>query len=118
MSIRKLNYLIVVPRIVNAVGDWYQFPLGIAYISASLKQANFNVFTLNLNNEEGTPDTILCHVISQQNIDVVMTGGLTGQYGAIRTVLAAAKQAKPDVVTIVGGGLYPAIQNMLCRRLS
>ena len=46
---KRLNHLVVVPRIVNTVGDLYQFPLGIAYISASLKSAGFAVFTLNLN---------------------------------------------------------------------
>ena len=35
------------PRLVKTVGEGYQFPLGISYISASLKQKGYNVFTLN-----------------------------------------------------------------------
>ncbi len=44
-----MNYLIVVPRMVNNKGDFYQFPQGLAYISAAMKYAGFNVFKLNLN---------------------------------------------------------------------
>ena len=101
----KLNYLIVVPRIVNTVGDWYQFPLGIAYISSSLSQAGFKVIPLNLNNEAGSVYDIMSHAISRQDIDVVMTGGLTGQYGAIRHVVEVTKKIKPTAVTIIGGGI-------------
>lgn len=39
------------------------------------------------------------------DIDTVSTGGVTGQYGAIREVLDSAKQIKPAVITIAGGGL-------------
>lgn len=34
----KLNILIVMPRFVKNVGEGYYFPLGIAYISSSLKE--------------------------------------------------------------------------------
>ncbi len=105
MNTKRLNHLIVVPRIVNTVGDWYQFPLGIAYISSSLRQAGFNVLPLNLNNLEGDVRYIIRSAISRQDIDVVMTGGLTGQYGAIRDVLEITKSTKPSTVTIVGGGI-------------
>jgi hypothetical protein len=39
------------PRFVANVGEWYQFSLGLPYISSNMKQAGFNVFTLNLDNE-------------------------------------------------------------------
>ena len=50
---KKLNFLIVMPRLVQKTDDGYVFPLGIAYVSSSLKKAGFNVFTLNLNHHEG-----------------------------------------------------------------
>lgn len=31
-----MNFLIVAPRFVNKVGQYYNFPLGLAYISSSL----------------------------------------------------------------------------------
>lgn len=100
-----MNHLIVMPRIVSKIGEWYQFPLGIAYISAALKKAGFNVYTLNLNNESGSVADILRERIGSLDIDTVSTGGVTGQYGAIREVLESAKQIKSSVITIAGGGL-------------
>lgn len=102
---KKLNQLIVMPRIVNQVGDWYQFPLGIAYVSSSLKEAGFKIYTLNLNHEKKSIQEILQEYISKYDIDIVSTGGLTGQYGAIREVLYCAKFIKPEIVTIAGGGI-------------
>ncbi len=100
-----MNHLIVMPRIVSKIGEWYQFPLGIAYISAALKKAGFKVHTLNLNNEIGSVTDILRESIHNLDIDTVSTGGVTGQYGAIREVLESAKQIKPEIITIAGGGI-------------
>lgn len=100
-----MNHLIVMPRIVSKIGEWYQFPLGIAYISAVLKKGGFRVHTLNLNNEHGAVSDILRAKIRELDISTVSTGGVTGQYGAIREVLESAKQADPKIITIAGGGL-------------
>lgn len=102
---RKLNHLIVIPRITTNIGDWYQFPLGIAYISSSLKRAGCNIYTLNPNHMEGSIYDILKDVIINNDIDIVSTGGLTGQYGAVREVLYDAKHIKKNIITIAGGGL-------------
>lgn len=100
-----MNHLIAIPRIISKIGEWYQFPLGIAYISAALKEAGFKVHTLNLNNEEGSVEDILRDRICKLAIDTISTGGVTGQYGAIREVLESAKKIKTEIVAITGGGL-------------
>lgn len=100
-----MSHLIVMPRIVSKIGEWYQFPLGIAYISAVLKTAGFKVYTLNLNNEHGSVTDILRTIICDLEITTVSTGGVTGQYGAIREVLESAKQIDTKIITIAGGGL-------------
>ena len=48
-AVNKLGYLLVMPRLVQNIGDSYGFPLGIAYVSSSMKKEGFNVATLNLN---------------------------------------------------------------------
>ncbi len=101
----KKNHLIVVPRIVNAIGDWYQFPLGIAYISSSVEAAGYNLYKLNLNTIPGSIHDILKEIIDKYHIDTVMTGGLTGQYGALYDIVKNVKQIDPDIVTMVGGGM-------------
>ena len=100
-----MNLLVVVPRIVNRVGEYYMFPQGIAYISSSLRDAGFRVHTLNLNHVDQSTRDILTKEIQRHHIDVVLTGGLTGQFGAIRDVMDAAKTVSRDVITVVGGGI-------------
>ena len=54
-----MRFMLIVPRIVNRIGDSYQFPSGIAYISSSLKEAGFEVINLNLNHVHGEVGDIL-----------------------------------------------------------
>jgi radical SAM superfamily enzyme YgiQ (UPF0313 family) len=98
-----MRFLLVVPRIVNNIGDWYWFPTGMAYISSSLKTAGFDVKVINLNHIIGKPYDILKQNIEKYHIDGVMTGGLTGQYGAIREVTESVKKINDNIITIVGG---------------
>jgi len=101
----KLNYLLVMPRLIQKAGDGYSFPLGIAYISSSMKEAGYNVKTLNLNHVQGDVAEIITQQITTHGIDVVATGGLSFQYNTIKSIVAAAKQVNGNIVTIVGGGL-------------
>jgi len=102
---RRLNFLLVMPRLVQNVGDGYSFPLGITYISASMKKAGFKVFTLNLNHHEGDVLEVLKKEIKKNKIDVVATGGLSFQYATVREVVEAAKKINRKIITIVGGGI-------------
>ena len=104
----KLNYLLVMPKIAVKIGVKYSFPIGIAYVSSVMKQSGFNVKTLNPNHSEESIDKILAREILENNIDVVLTGGLSGQYNSIKNVIAAAKKLKPSVKIIVGGGIISA----------
>nr|VFJ58655.1 MAG: Radical SAM superfamily enzyme YgiQ, UPF0313 family [Candidatus Kentron sp. FM]VFJ67616.1 MAG: Radical SAM superfamily enzyme YgiQ, UPF0313 family [Candidatus Kentron sp. FM]VFK11389.1 MAG: Radical SAM superfamily enzyme YgiQ, UPF0313 family [Candidatus Kentron sp. FM] len=100
-----MNYLIVVPRIVSQLGDWYMFPQGIAYVSSSMQATGFRLAKLNLNHVAGDEYAVLASMIRDNDIEVVLTGGLTGQYGAIRKILEVSKGVRPEIVTVVGGGI-------------
>lgn len=99
------NYLIVMPRIVNRVGDAYQFPLGLPYVSATLKKNNHHVFTLNLNGIKGSVKNILRRHIADNKIDIVLTGGLSFQFWPIYQIVNTVKNINHDIPIIVGGGL-------------
>ncbi|MFA5095947.1 MAG: radical SAM protein [Candidatus Omnitrophota bacterium] len=101
----KLNFLLVMPRLVQSIGDGYVFPLGVAYVSSSMKKAGFNVFTLNLNHRAGDVSEIIKGEIARHNIGVVATGGLSPQYHLVKNVIESAKKAKNGIVTVVGGGI-------------
>ena len=105
MKIKPVNWCIVVPRIAEIEDQYYQFPIGIAYVSSSLKAAGYNVTTLNLNYKQGTMFEILQPIINNNNIDVIATGGLTAQFWKIKEIIDVAKKIKPSIITCVGGGL-------------
>lgn len=101
----KLNFLLVMPRIVNKVGDGYSFPLGLPYVSASLKKAGFQIYTFNLNHHAGGVEDLVREQIREHKIDVVMTGGLSFQYYPIKQLVDAVKSVDADIPVFVGGGL-------------
>lgn len=108
MNKQKLNFLLVMPRLIQNIGDGYMFPLGITYVSSSMKKAGFNVVTLNLNHREGEVFDILKKIIEENNIQVVATGGLSPQYHLVKSVIESVKQINNNIITVVGGGIITA----------
>lgn len=102
---KKLNFLLIMPRIVQSIGDGYIFSLGVAYVSSSLKKAGFNVVTLNLNHREGEVFDVIKNTVEENNINVVATGGLSPQYHLVKSVIKSAKQVNSNIVTVVGGNI-------------
>ena len=100
-----MNYLFVMPSSTRIKTQAYVFPIGIAYVSASLKATGRNVVTLNLNYKDGTVDEIISKTVLENDIDVIAVGGLTAQYWAIKEIIDSAKKAKPDILAWVGGGI-------------
>lgn len=102
-----MNYLIVCPQFADSNLGYYPFPVGIAYVNASLKTVRDQVFQLNLNYKadlfKALEDKIRTH-----GIDCLIIGGTSLLYNQIRDILKFSKKLKPDLVTIVGGGLITA----------
>jgi len=113
-----LNFLIVVPRYVSKVGAYYEFPLGLAYISSALKSKGFNVFCLNLNHQSDSVATAIKNAIRQNHIDVVCTGGLSPHYHKIDDILKETKKVSPEIITIIGGGLFGSEPEIMLRSLA
>ena len=66
-----MNYLIVMPKLTENDDESYYFPIGMGYVSSSLKKYGKNVFTYNLNYKKGTVFENLKPVIMDNKIDVV-----------------------------------------------
>jgi len=96
------------PRLVQTVGEGYQFPLGISYVSSSLKKAGYAITTLNLNHDSRKIAEIIKEAIAKHHIDVVATGGISIQYNSLYEILKCVKAANPDITTVVGGGIVTA----------
>jgi anaerobic magnesium-protoporphyrin IX monomethyl ester cyclase len=104
---KSLRYLLVMPPIIEGDCQVYQFPTGLAYISSALKASGRDVLTLNLNYKDNYLE-LLRDIIVDNNVDVVAIGGLSIHYRVLCEVIDTAKSVKPDIVTIVGGGIITA----------
>ncbi|MDR0307499.1 MAG: B12-binding domain-containing radical SAM protein [Chitinispirillales bacterium] len=103
---KNLNYLIALP-VQADMRSQYRFPVGFGLVSSSLKASGRTVFTLNLTYRK-KPFELLKETIINNNIDVIATGGLSGQYTLLREIIDAAKSIRSDIITIVGGGIVTA----------
>ena len=100
-----MKVLIVVPRYVSQPGEFYQFPLGLAYIAAAVEDAGHEVVGLNLNHAAGDVADLVAAAIAEHDPAICATGGLSPFLPCIKQIFSAARAAKPDIVNIAGGGV-------------
>jgi len=84
------------------------FPLGIAYISSSLKQAGHKVYTINLEYYDDDTYTAIKKLSLANKINVVGVGGLSRDFRKIKDVIDATRKTDHNIITIVGGGIISA----------
>ena len=97
-----MKILLVAPP--YALLDGHHFPLGLAHVSAVLKQHGFAVACHN-NALEDDWQGAFRRVLAAERPDVLGVGGLTQSYPYIKWMLQTAKEALPGVVTVLGGGV-------------
>lgn len=99
-----MKVLIVAPKFTESPGDFYQFPLGLGYVSSALKRAGHEVHCLNCNQFREAPATLVEQAVRAFAPDVCATGGLSPFLPKVREIFRAARIAKPDIINIAGGG--------------
>ncbi|MCM1426122.1 MAG: B12-binding domain-containing radical SAM protein [Eubacterium sp.] len=100
----KLSIGLVMPKVDIGYQDWPVPPVGIAYVSAALKSAGYQVHILNLNLYDNEDDALRTY-IHQNNIDIIGTGGLIVNYHTIKDIVNKCKDIKPEILIWVGGSL-------------
>ncbi len=105
MNEKHLKYCIVMPPYTQVQDQTYEFPIGIAYVSASLKQTGRNVIAYNLNYKSGSIQDNVKYIVQKYAPDVIATGGLTAHYCQLKKIIDAAREIKPDIIVLVGGGI-------------
>ncbi len=97
-----MNYLFIIPY----VGGRINLIPGIAYVAASLKNHSVNVFGLDLQYFKPVQQyDALKEKIIEDNIDVICIGALSTQYNSVKKIIAWAREIKPDIMAVLGGGL-------------
>ncbi|MFO7558732.1 MAG: radical SAM protein [Desulfobacterales bacterium] len=112
-----MRFLIVVPKYVETFGDHYDFPLGLAYVSASLKKEGFEVICLNLNHHSGSLSQLLRDTIIEKHIDVFCTGGLSVHYSKVKQLFDIVKGISKKIITIAGGGLITSEPELMLQHM-
>jgi radical SAM superfamily enzyme YgiQ (UPF0313 family) len=86
-------------------GGYNVFPVGIAYVSANLKKHDYNVYTSNLEFSLQSTFEALNHLIQTNDIDVICTSGLSRDYAKVKEIIDSARQIRPGILTVIGGGI-------------
>lgn len=101
-----LGFLFIHPKIARQ-GEYYEFPLGMAYVTAVLRKQGFAVHVLDLcHGDEPIVDQI--RAMMDSNINVVCTGGMSVKCGAIEEVVKAVRAINPTLPLVVGGPIVTA----------
>lgn len=110
----KYDILLIAPN-YGVYGQYYSFPIGLACISSSLKHAGFKVKCLNLNHYEDE-DKIIEDILSQNDIKIVATGGLSAHINNIQSLRNKFKKYT-DMVFILGGGILSSEPTLIFEEL-
>jgi anaerobic magnesium-protoporphyrin IX monomethyl ester cyclase len=87
-------------------GDFnYNIPVGLAYISAFLKQNGHTVEFLNLNHLSGRVEDLISNRLQNEKYDFMITGGISPFYPDISHVVKCVRKWSPGTRIILGGGL-------------
>lgn len=108
--------LMVVPRYGN-FGDFYQVPLGLAYIAAAAQSAGYKVDGLNLNHCEGSVSDLVRMKVKDLHPDVLATGGLSVFIDQINEIIRSAKESNPSIFTILGGGVVSGEPDVILKAI-
>jgi radical SAM superfamily enzyme YgiQ (UPF0313 family) len=103
----NLKFLFIIPR-YRKPGEYFPFPLGLAYVVTYMKREGFDVSLLNLSNHVGAVDRAITEAIKTIGADVVCTGGMSFHWTQLQTILKAAKSVKPGIITVTGGPVVTA----------
>ncbi|HEY1182788.1 MAG TPA: cobalamin-dependent protein [Bryobacteraceae bacterium] len=100
-----MRILIVAPRYIKVPGEFYQFPLGLGYISAVLKEEGHDVFCLNSNKSDVPISQLVHQAVRSYSPDICAAGAISPFLRQVKEIFKAARAAKPEIFNIVGGGV-------------
>ncbi len=108
-----LKYLLISPQHPQTVSQRSNsvvdvltlFPIGMAYVSAALKNAGFEVYTVNSNFIKSNIEDTLNKVFNENEIDIVCTGGTSLDVNQIKRIIDLSRKLNPNVKIVIGGAI-------------
>lgn len=98
-----MRVLVVIARQTRMAS--YQLPLGIGYVSASLKRAGHDVMVLNPNHSIEDFEVLLEHAIRDFFPAVIAAGGMAFHLNEVREIAAVSRRLSPHSAIVIGGVL-------------
>ncbi|MBU1136560.1 MAG: radical SAM protein [Nanoarchaeota archaeon] len=120
---KKFKILIIVPRYpsdkrsVNEANFRYQFPFGLAYISAVLKKEGYDTDILNLNHYNGSTEELINKKLDEKKYDFVGSGGNAMIYYIIKCMINSVKKHKTKPKFILGGPIITSEPELIFKSL-
>ncbi len=100
-----MNILIIIPKYNHSSNpDYsYNFPLGLAYISATLKKAGHSVDCANLNHLKGNVEELVNKFLNRKKYDLVGSGGNAFLYAQLKTIVKTIHSHSSKPYVVIGG---------------
>ena len=114
-----MKILFVVPRysLTNKKDHGYLFPIGLGYISSSIKKAGHEVECLNLNHFDGTTEEIITNALDAKKYDCVCSGHTGIGYAIIEKIIKASHNHSTSPKVIIGGALITSEPELMLESL-
>jgi radical SAM superfamily enzyme YgiQ (UPF0313 family) len=114
-----MNILIVAPRYDNTLKKdfTYSFPLGLAYVSSTLKSKDYNVDCLNLNHYYGTISNLIANKLNSKRYDIICTGGNALIYNCLDLIIKEIRKHKSSPKIILGGPIITSEPELILKSL-
>jgi radical SAM superfamily enzyme YgiQ (UPF0313 family) len=111
-----MNFLLISPRRPRIIAQSSNptvdtqalFPVGLAYVSAAMKAAGYEVVTANGNFLGDDIATALHRLIETNCVDVVCTGGQSIDVHGIKEIIDVTRQVNKSIKVVVGGAIVSA----------
>lgn len=111
MKAEKVDLLIIIPP-VGAQSTVYP-PFGSMYIASALRQRGYNPKILNVDTERIADDEVIKRVKETDPKYIGFSGIIATAYKYIKELSRKLRQAFPDKIQILGGGLSSAAEVLL-----
>ena len=102
-----MKILLIIPRynLTNEVNYQYAFPLGLAYISATMKKAGHDVDCLNINHLSGTVHDLVKQQLDKKEYEIVATGHTGIGLAVVEKIVQTTREHPSKPKVIIGGCL-------------
>jgi len=115
-----MKILVFMPKYGNGneIDYAYIFPVGLAYISATLKSAGHTVTCINLNHHAGDTEQIVrAHLATAPAYDMICTGGLSSHYAQMKRIVSGIRISGANSIVVLGGGLVTSEPELIFNAL-